>query len=347
MSSPFNPKAMKQPRPGPRGVLRTLFLLEEGIGRRLYVLTGVSLMVLKYLVELVFVHQTTGELWTPLEYFNPFFSVRTQKLIEAPDWTVWAMALWSIPFIWVGVSMSVRRAVDAGRSPWLAMLFFLPGANYALMIYLAVATSSPASSWEPAPEGERAHRSGQKRSLATPTKRALLAAMTAAAGALAVLFVSVYLFRVYSWALFMGSPFFLGALGAFLFNRGELRSIRATLGVTMASLAIFAGLALLLALEGVVCLAMAFPIGLVLALPGAFLGRSIAEFTDTPTAHACMAVLVLPALAGVEGYRAESFHSEVISVIEIDAPPQVVWSHVVSFSELAPPSRFVFQIGVA
>jgi len=35
------------------------------------------------------------------------------------------------------------------------------------------------------------------------------------------------------------------------------------------------------------------------------------------------------------------------SAVEVDAPPEVVWSHVVSFSELPPPSELLFRAGVA
>src|SRR2546429_3054376 len=38
---------------------------------------------------------------------------------------------------WIGVSMTLRRAADAGRSPWWGLLFFVPVVNYAVMAWLA------------------------------------------------------------------------------------------------------------------------------------------------------------------------------------------------------------------
>lgn len=32
----------------------------------------------------------------------------------APEWFGWALFLWSVPFIWIALSMSVRRAASAG-----------------------------------------------------------------------------------------------------------------------------------------------------------------------------------------------------------------------------------------
>ena len=38
---------------------------------------------------------------------------------------------------------------------------------------------------------------------------------------------------------------------------------------------------------------------------------------------------------------------EVVTVIEVDAPPAVVWRHVISFPQLAPPREWPFRAGVA
>jgi len=46
-------------------------------------------------------------------------------------------------------SFDLRRAVDAGRSPWLVALFFVPLVNYALMLVLSALPSRP-----PAPRPE-------------------------------------------------------------------------------------------------------------------------------------------------------------------------------------------------
>src|SRR5439155_116718 len=42
----------------------------------------------------------------------------------------------TLPFLWIGVAMTLRRAVDAGRSPWLALAFFVPLVNYVVMLAL-------------------------------------------------------------------------------------------------------------------------------------------------------------------------------------------------------------------
>jgi len=45
--------------------------------------------------------------------------------------------------------------------------------------------------------------------------------------------------------------------------------------------------------------------------------------------------------------RAVAPSHEVTTVLEINAPPEVVWRHVVSFPDLAPPTERLFRAGVA
>src|SRR3989442_11978283 len=43
-----------------------------------------------------------------------------------PYTTLFRSVVWTLPFLWIGVAMTLRRVVDAGRSPWLALAFFVP-----------------------------------------------------------------------------------------------------------------------------------------------------------------------------------------------------------------------------
>jgi hypothetical protein len=44
---------------------------------------------------------------------------------------------------------------------------------------------------------------------------------------------------------------------------------------------------------------------------------------------------------------AEAPLHEVVSSVVVDAPPEVVWRHVVSFPDLAPPTELLFRAGIA
>ena len=50
---------------------------------------------------------------TPLDYLIPLLTVRGQKLSAFPTELLVALIVWTLPFIWIGVSMRLRRAIDA------------------------------------------------------------------------------------------------------------------------------------------------------------------------------------------------------------------------------------------
>jgi hypothetical protein len=90
---------------------------------------------------------------------------------------------------------------------------------------------------------------------------------------------------------------------------------------------------------------MALPIALIVAWPGAVLGRIMARratFASTGTGLA----LLVPLLVGVEPRQTPPAH-EVLTIVDIAAPPEVVWRHVVTFPDLPPPSELLFRAGVA
>jgi len=115
--------------------------------------------------------------------------------------------------------------------------------------------------------------------------------------------------------------------------------------IALASVTMAAGALVLFALEGSVCTLLALPIALAIAFPGAVLGRIIARRGVHASTGAGMA-LVVPLFIGIEPRTPAPTH-EVITVVEIAAPPDVVWQHVVTFPELPPPTELLFRAGVA
>src|SRR5229473_7832332 len=51
------------------------------------------------------------------------------------------LLLFSIPFLWAGVAMTVRRLRDAGQPVWLVVLFFVPVIN--VLFFLALCALPP------------------------------------------------------------------------------------------------------------------------------------------------------------------------------------------------------------
>jgi len=151
--------------------------------------------------------------------------------------------------------------------------------------------------------------------------------------------------RSYSAGLFLGTPFSLGAVTAYFYNWKRLHSLRNTfwvvfLGIAGGSLALLA-----IALEGVICIVMAAPLALAIAWSGAVVGREMARRASEDVIRVS-GVLVLATFAPGLGGPPPPLH-EVVSVIEVNAPPDVVWQRVVAFGELTEPPELIFRLGVA
>src|SRR2546423_2574249 len=174
----------------------------------------------------------------------------------------------------------------------------------------------------------------------------LLGVAAALAIAIPTVLIGVYLRRMYSAGLFLGTPFTIGYISAYVFNARGAQSERHTMQVALLAVSLAGGAMLVFALEGAVCIAMAFPLAALVALPGAVLGRAVALRSVAPLPRASLGALLAPVVVLVSpGQRAPS--REVVTVIEVNAPPAVVWRHVVSFPSLAPAREWPFRAGVA
>ncbi|PYN87451.1 MAG: hypothetical protein DMD87_13655 [Candidatus Rokuibacteriota bacterium] len=105
--------------------LRLWFTLSDPVDRRTYFSHGLALMILKYAIDAAAIGLVVGRFWSPLDYLAPpSVLLRHQVPWQRPEWLGWAMAAWTLPFVWIGVGMTLRRAVDAGQSAWLCLAFF-------------------------------------------------------------------------------------------------------------------------------------------------------------------------------------------------------------------------------
>lgn len=317
---------------------RLWFGVSEPVGRSVYAVSGAGLMLFKYGVEALAVWVYAGALFMPWDFLNPLLTMRAELLQAGPEWLGWAMFAWSLPFLWIALSMGVRRAADAGGSPWLGLLILIPLVNLATMIILASVPSSRGAGWTP-----------QRHTQATSTdaKSAVWALASSLLVGGLMLVVCVFLLQTYGAALFLGTPLLMGVIAAYLYNReashGYLLSILLGGGAVL-----FASAALLLfALEGVICITMALPLMLPLGALGGLIGKAIADATRRERHELLAAILLLPLLAVGEASWTSTREYEVLTAVEIDAPPEVVWRHVVEFPDLPPAEAWYFRAGIA
>src|SRR5260370_25923881 len=298
--------------------LRYWFGFDAPVDRRTYLLNGAGLMACKYLIDAVVVGAFTARLFTPLDYLNPVWTMRQQALRGVPTWAVLALALWTLPFRWVGVSMSMRRALAAVRSAWRSLLFFVLLVNYALLFLLSVLPSKPRV--PPLPPLRGPWRSERVLPvLDDRLKSGLLGVAAALAVAIPTVLFSVYVKKSYSVGLFLGTPFTVGSISAHVFNYRHARTAAQTHEAVIITLVLAAGVRLLFAAEGAFGLALAFPLAIPVGIVRGIFGRAIALRSAEPPGRTGLAPLVAPLLVLLGPHVAPTVN-EVWTVGEAAAP---------------------------
>jgi len=317
--------------------VRNLFTLQGRVTRSTYLMTGLLLSLLKYAADAGSFMLLAGERWELLDYLNPARRWGPWDPDDYPTALYVFVILWALPFMWIGVAMSARRARDAGLSLWWGLGFLIPFLNYIFIAALACL---------PSREVEREPSPGE-----TYTFRTTLSGV----GITAVVLIGMIAlltqgFEYYGWALFFTTPFVLGAVTGVMLNRPKLYSVLATLGVVTVTLCVGYLALLFFAIEGIVCILMTVPIALPAAILGAVFGRALVARSSSetkPDSALGALILLLPLGAGVEQRVTSPAEREVVTVIEIDAMPERVWENVVSFSELPKPDHWLFETGIA
>jgi uncharacterized membrane protein YhaH (DUF805 family) len=326
--------------------------LRRRVPRGPYVAWGLGLAVLKFAIDTAVVYGFTHKTWTPLGYIVPSLILREQAVGSAPAVMQFLLIFLALPFLWIGLSMSVRRAADAGISPWVGTGFLVPILNYLTILVLCITPSKTAARWEPGasiPYRQPGRDEGPPSTVELPVsvRAALLGVLASVGVGVGMTLLSVYGLRTYGTALFFLTPFAMGAVTAALYNAKAPRRMFDTLVLTTVATALTGSILLLFAIEGLICLAMAFPIALAIALVGAIVGRAIATSSHGSASRAAFVIAALPLAAAGEAKMVAPELHDVTTSIDIEAPPEVVWTHVVGFSDLPEPPGWLHRLGIA
>ena len=317
------------------------------IGRRRYLITGLVLFALKYNIDRLLA--TLFEYrWGPFNYLV-FLSSDDNGIagLSPPDARFYALlVLFALPFIWIGVVLTLRRLRDAALPLSLVVLFFIPLINLIFFVILAAipgSTSSDRSSLLSARIGRLIPESEFGSAVFGVLTTALLTALEVA-------FTTNGLGN-YGWGLFVGIPFFLGLSSTLIYSFHRPRSLGMCLLVATLSIGLVGAALFALAIEGIICLVMALPLALALALFGAFIGYVLQRrpnFAPSTLRVVSIGFLLIPGLILVEYAIGETppLYKVTTSVV-IKSDPQTVWTHVVTFSQLPPPTEAIFKTGIA
>lgn len=321
------------------------------VSRATYFTVGLAGFALKFALDWLAVTQLFHRPWSLLNYWRPFGAIRSFGNITSPErGMAFVLLTLALPFLWVGLSMTVRRLRDAGQPVWLVVLFFAPLAN--LIFFAGLCAIPPARKL---PEKEAAPWPAP-RALNTWIPRsswgsALLSIGLTAAMGLFFTVLGTQVVRSYGWGLFVALPFCLGLFSVLLHSYHEPRSFGSCMKVALLPILILGGVLLVVAMEGLICILMAAPFAVVLALLGGFLGFAVQSAhwlrKGTPAALS-LALLLTPSFFSAEYVlRPQPSTFVVKSAIEVNAPPEKVWKEVVAFAEIEPPKELLFRAGIA
>jgi len=318
---------------------------QGNIDRGRYLATGLVLLALKHNIDRI-IATSFGYPWSVFNYWV-FKTPSGIESITRREASFYAELLFiALPFIWIGTVLTVRRLRDAGLPLWLVVLFFMPFLNllfFALLVILPSAQSK---------EGARSLRTSRIARF-IPTSEfgsAVLGIVATALLAIGLTALSANRLGNYGWGIFVGIPFLLGLNSVLIYGFHEPRSVVRCLLVALLSTGLV-GIALFaLAIEGVICLVMALPLAVALALIGGLIGYVLqrpAFSTQTLRVVPAMFLLV-PGLTLLEYAVRETppVYAVKTSVV-INAKPEAVWSNVVSFAQLAPPTEAILKTGIA
>jgi uncharacterized membrane protein YhaH (DUF805 family) len=314
------------------------------VGRTRYVATGLILFFVKHNLDRILA-AFAGYPWSPVNYWV-FMAPDGVTSLKPEDATFYVILLiFAIPFMWIGTVLTLRRLRDAGLPLWLVMLFYVPFLN---VIFFAVLAAMP--SRQP---GVEASKLGSRFGRFIPQSEFGSAAMGIAVTALLAVIeivISTTGLGKYGWGLFVGIPFFLGLNSTMIYGYHYPRSIGKCVLVSLLSVGLV-GLALVgFAIEGVICLAMALPLAIPLALFGGLIGYVLQKrvYATNTLRVASVVCLLMPGLILVEYSLGETPPLyEVKTSVVIKSDLQTVWTHVVTFSELPPPTEAMFKTGIA
>jgi hypothetical protein len=269
-----------------------------------------------------------------------------------PDTRAFAVTLvvLALPFIWLGVTLTVQRLRDAGKPLWLVVLFFAPVINLLFFLLLCTMGSHSVTAPRQAAPWPETHMLDRWIPHGALGAAAASIGMTIAIGCLFTV-LGTEVLRSYGWGLFVALPFCLGLFSVLVYSYHEPRSYSSCIVVSLVPIALLGAVLLLVMLEGVVCVLMAAPFAAVLAALGGMLGAAIQAgywmHKGTP-ATLMIVMLFAPVFQSVECWVkpvAETF--EVRTAIEVNAPAEKVWNQVVAFAEIPPPRELLFRAGVA
>ena len=164
-------------------------------------------------------------------------------------------------------------------------------------------------------------------------------------------YLATNVFEDYALGLFIWLPLVMGISSTTLLSYNNTATRRNCQNISFLTLTIFCFGLLTFAFEGIICIVMAAPIGLLFNWLGFLIGWHIVNKKMAGNTRKALTVFIIsvPSLMSIE--YATKNHDEqlrpIITSIEIDAPAEIVWKNVIEFPQLNEPTSLIFRTGIA
>lgn len=323
-------------------LLHLFFSWKGELGRSVYAFTGIALFLVKWNLDRLISFLTYDSFPSPFPYLLPVADFQSEKELSNDALLMLAMAL---PFIYVGIALTVKRLRSLQWPLLTCILFFLPFVNLLFFFLLSILPKS-------VKEEDTTKKHISRLDPIIPKRKVSCAALvTGLSAALSTIFVffalKTEIGQDYGWGFFVGLPFAMGLASAVTYGHHERRKVLACLGIALLTLGFSFLFLLLLAIEGVICLFMAAPIALPLNALGGWVGYLIQNRTNRGNPSLALFLATFFLMGFEKKVLPEAPLFSVRSEVVVEAPPEKVWTNVISFSELPPPNDWLFDLGIA
>lgn len=320
------------------------------VDRGTYALVGLLGFAIKHNLDRIVARYGFHRPWSLFNYWVPVREVaRISDLPRNQVVFLATMVAFALPFIWLGVVMTMKRLRSAKLPLHLLVLFFVPFLN--LLFFLALCLVPERDSINEHTGGSLPRWSRAPILPDSAWGSATLAVLVTVALGLSMALLGAQVLTNYGWGLFVALPFAIGFAAALLFGLRQPRTLSACIGVACLSIAVLGMGLFALAMEGLFCLVMAMPLALPLAAFGGACGYLVQRRrwfpSGAPALLSCI-LLFVPGLQWTEHVLAAPPPVFVVrSSIDVQASPEEVWRQVVAFTEIAPPTEWIFRSGIA
>jgi hypothetical protein len=317
------------------------------VDRGTYAFVGIALFAIKHNIDRIVATAIFGRRFTIFNYWiPPTDAVRIDALSPNDVRFLATMVLMSIPFVWIGFSMTVRRLRSADLPAGFSVLFFAPFLNLLFFAFLCFI-----------PDRGRLLNSQSEIPIAKsplipadPLGSAATGAIVAGFVGTVAAYVGVQSLGVYGWGVFVALPFCMGMLSVLIHTYHRYQTLTSCLMVSVLSVMVVAAVLFALAIEGFICIAMAVPIATPLAILGGIFGFLL-QRRRNPLVHSSMMFALAALPLTVTGFEKVQPPAPPVTTVEtsirIHAPAEMVWRNLIAFSDIPESGDWLFRLGVS